>query len=440
MAMAAMLPVTVFGMTGAWRGELALGQTKLPLVFNFTERADGVTECTMDSPNQGAKGIPVTVALCSADSLSLSCVAIGVSYTGKIMPGEIRGTFMQRGYSFPLNLQPEAPVEERRPQTPKPPYPYTVVDTMFTAPDGAVMGATLTLPPVADITRVPAVVMVTGSGPQNRDEELFDHRPFAVIADCLARNGIASLRYDDRGTGDSGGNFLTATTDTLKNDAANALAFLRTIVPNGKAGVLGHSEGGTIAFMMAADGAPDFIISLAGLAILGKEALMRQNAHVLDLSGITGADKENALKIVDRVFDTMARQHRDGVYTPIDIDSLVAASGVEAPPQIMPSLKMTQKIRTPWIDGLVSLNPREYLVKITCPVLAINGDKDTQVEADNLEVIHSFVPNADTRLMPGLNHLMQHAVTGETAEYGEIRETVAPEVLDLIVNFIRQVK
>lgn len=164
------------------------------------------------------------------------------------------------------------------------------------------------------------------------------------------------------------------------------------------------------------------------------------DAHALDLSGITGADKENALKIVDRVFDTMARQHRDGVYTPIDVDSLVAASGVEAPPQIMPSLKMTQKIRTPWIDGLVSLNPREYLVKITCPVLAINGDKDTQVEADNLEVIHSLVPNADTRLMPGLNHLMQHAVTGETAEYGEIRETIAPEVLDLIVNFIRQVK
>lgn len=278
----------------------------------------------MDSPSQGAKGIATEVVLCTADSVSLTCNAIGASYTGKISAGSINGRFRQRGYEFPLDLTPDRPAEERRPQTPKPPFPYSVIDTSFTAPDGAVMSATLTLPHTLSGKKVPAVVMVTYSGPQNRDEEYCDHKPFAVIADFLARNGIASLRYDDRGTGKSTGDFLTSTTFTFRDDAVSGIDFLRSLDCIGKTGVLGHSEGGTIAFMAGAEDKADFIVSLAGMAVSGKETMMRQNEHALDKSGLSDVDKVNSLKIIGIVFDTIARQVRDGVSSPIDIDSLVA--------------------------------------------------------------------------------------------------------------------
>ena len=428
----------VYALTGSWRGTLNLGQMKVPLVFNFSEMATGETQCTMDSPSQGAKGIATEVVLCTADSVSLTCNAIGVSYTGKISAGSINGRFSQRGYVFPLDLTPDSPAEERRPQTPKPPYPYNVTDTTFTASDGAVMSATLTLPSTPESRKIPAVVMVTGSGPQNRDEEYFDHKPFAVIADFLARNGIASLRYDDRGTGKSTGDFLTSTTFTFKDDALSGIEFLRSIDCIGRVGILGHSEGGTIAFMAAAEDKADFIVSLAGMAISGKETMMRQNKHALDKSGLSDADKTNSLKIIGIVFDTIARQVRNGVTAPIDIDSIMAANGVQLPQQIIQSLKMTQSTRAPWVDSFLTINPREYLADVKCPVLAINGEKDMQVNPDNLSVIKEFVPKAETMLMPDLNHLLQHAVTGEITEYDEIRETISPDVLEAIVQFIKK--
>ena len=428
----------VYALTGSWRGTLNLGQMKVPLVFNFSETATGETQCTMDSPSQGAKGIATEVVLCTADSVSLTCNTIGVSYTGKISAGSINGRFSQRGYVFPLDLTPDSPAEERRPQTPKPPYPYNVTDTTFTAPDGAVMSATLTLPSTLDSRKIPAVVMVTGSGPQNRDEEYFEHKPFAVIADFLARNGIASLRYDDRGTGKSTGDFLTSTTFTFKDDAVSGIEFLRSIDCIGRVGILGHSEGGTIAFMAGAEDKADFIVSLAGMAISGKETMMRQNKHALDKSGLSDADKTNSLKIIGIVFDTIARQVRNGVTAPIDIDSIVAAKGVQLPQQIIQSLKMTQSTRAPWVDSFLTINPREYLADVKCPVLAINGEKDMQVNPDNLSVIKEFVPKAETMLMADLNHLLQHAVTGEITEYDEIRETISPDVLEAIVQFIKK--
>ena len=430
--------VDVYALTGSWRGTLNLGQMKVPLVFNFSETATRETQCTMDSPSQGAKGIATEVVLCTADSLSLTCKAIGVSYTGKISAGSINGRFSQRGYVFPLDLTPDSPEEERRPQTPRPPFPYNVIDTTFTAPDGAVMSATLTLPSSPDSRKIPAVAMVTGSGPQNRDEEYFDHKPFAVIADFLARNGIASLRYDDRGTGKSTGDFLTSTTFTFKGDAVSGIEFLRSIACIGSVGILGHSEGGTIAFMAGGEDKADFIVSLAGMAISGKETMMRQNKHALDKYGLSDADKTNSLKIIGIVFDTIARQVRNGVTAPIDIDSIVAANGVRLPQQIIQSLKMTQSTRAPWVDSFLTINPREYLANVKCPMLAINGEKDMQVNPDNLSVIKEFVPKAETMLMPELNHLLQHAVTGEITEYDEIRETISPDVLEAIVQFIKK--
>lgn len=428
-----------YALTGAWRGELNLGQIKVPLVFNFSENKSGETQCTMDSPSQGAKGIGTEVVLCTNDSISLTCKVIGASFTGRISGGIIKGRFEQRGYAFPLDLTPDTPIAERRPQTPKPPFPYSVIDTTFAAPDGAILSATLTVPQTADSKKMPAVIMVTGSGPQNRDEEYCDHKPFAVIADYLARNGIASLRYDDRGTGKSTGNYLTATTHTIKDDAVSGLDFLRSIPCIGNVGVLGHSEGGTIAFMTGAENKADFIVSLAGMAVSGKETLMRQNSHSLDKMAMSDADKANSLKLIGLVFDAIIEQVQLGRNTPVDIDALAADNNLRVPEQILQSLKMTQSTRAPWFDAFLVLNPREYLVKVKCPALAINGEKDKQVYPDNLTVIKNLVPHAKTMLMPDLNHLMQHADTGEMTEYDSIRETISPDVLDAIARFINSI-
>lgn len=427
-------------MTGSWRGELTAGQTRLAIVvFNFTEDADGTTRCTIDSPLQGARGIPATVSLCTADSISVTCDAVGATFEGRILGESIKGAFRQRGYTFPLELMPEIPIEERRPQTPRPPFPYNVTDTTFTSPDGAVMSATLTMPAQTGKGKIPVILMVSGSGPQNRDEEVFDHRPFAVIADHLARCGIGSLRYDDRGVGKSTGNFQSATTLTFKEDARSGIAFLRSIASVGKVGILGHSEGGTIAFMLGAEGSADFIVSLAGMAIGGKETLMKQNSHALDLAGIGGEEKEKALRLIEIVFDAMVAQNRDGVCMPLDIDSISSDAGLEVNPQIISSMKATQKMRTPWFDAFVAINPAEYLTGIKCPMLALNGDKDTQVEGvSNIAVIRKLVPQADARLLPGLNHMMQQSTTGEIDEYDNIRETISPEVLAIIADFVKK--
>lgn len=439
-AMAAVLlsatTVDACGLSGSWRGSLDVGQAKLPLVFNFTESAEGVTLCTMDSPAQGARGIATEVVYCSADSVALTCRAIGASYAGRISAGSIEGHFRQGGFEFPLDLAPEEAPEVRRPQTPKPPFPYAVRDTGFTAADGAVMSATLTMPLGTDSRKMPAVVMVSGSGPQNRDEELMEHKPFAVLADYLARNGIASLRYDDRGTGRSTGDFRTATTYTFRDDAASGIALLRGVPAIGPVGVLGHSEGGTVAFMLGADGKTDFIVSLAGMAVSGKETLMRQNRHSLERAGLAESDKVNSLKMIALVLDSIEAQASRGVSTAIDFDAMMADNGLTVPQEVMRSLRMTQSARTPWFDAFVGLDPRHYLAEVKCPTLAINGTKDTQVLPDNLKVVKELVPHAETLEMPGLNHLMQHAVTGEVTEYGEIRETMSPEVLAAIVRFI----
>lgn len=436
-----MMATSAMALNGTWRGKLSVGVIKIPLIFHFSETVSGNTECIIDSPSQGATSIPATVEFCSSDSIALECRPIGASFRARISDRRISGRFSQSGVSFPLTLKADENPGARRPQTPRPPFPYTAIDTTFAAPDGAVMSATLTLPAQYGSGNVPAVVMISGSGAQNRDEELFEHKPFAVIADHLARNGIASLRYDDRGTGRSTGDFHSGTTYTFRDDASSALRFLRSMPGIGKTGALGHSEGGTIAFLLGSDRLTDFIVSLAGMAVSGKETLLSQNSRALDKSGVSGTDKENSLKLLSAVFDQMAAQSHKGASVPIDVDSIAAADGLAVPPAVMASIRASQKNRTAWIDTFLAIDPAGDLSRIKCPVLAINGEKDTQVDAkSNLAAVAKHVSNAETVAMPSLNHLMQHATTGEVAEYGEIRETISPEVLELILEFIKRLK
>lgn len=421
--------------SGKWRGEIRMGNMTLPLVFNFDVTAEGSPAFTLDSPQQNAKGLPLTVNHMSPDSISVSVGSIGAAYSGRITDGKVDGVFSQRGFNFPLTLTQEEPIELRRPQTPKPPFPYQILDTTFIASDGVRLAATLTIPQNAT-KKTPVVVMVTGSGPQNRDEELFEHRPFAVIADYLARNGVASLRYDDRGTGDSEGNFATSTIRTFEADCESAVKFVRGLKHFGNIGIMGHSEGGTIAMLLAARRVPDFIVSLAGMAIQGKETILDQNRHLMTAMGLTESDIEGSIAVIESVFDEIIANGGEGGSS-IDVDRIAASMNVAVPSAVMQSLKRNVTAATPYLAEMLAVNAGAGLKNIKCPFLAINGTLDTQVDAaKNLGVIHACSKKAEVKEFDGLNHLLQHATSGEATEYAEIRETIAPEVLKIIVEFI----
>lgn len=427
--------------TGKWRGNIELGPRKLPLVFSFTKTPDGKPAVTMDSPQQNALGIPVDVILCQEDSLSLACPRIGATYNASVREDAIDGVFAQAGYSFRLRLTPEDDLWTRRPQTPRPPFPYTEQDTVILSADGTELAGTIVIPAEARNGKVPVAVFVTGSGPQNRNEEVFEHRPFAVIADYLARNGIASFRYDDRGTAESKGDYASSTIGTFTDDARSALLFARSLPFAGKTGIIGHSEGGTLAMTLAAEGEPDFIVSLAGMAVSAKETILAQNRLSLSKAGITGDSQETAIRIIGKILDEVIRQYRSGESSPIDIGRICGDDLRAVPAALRQQLENTAATRSPYFDSLLATDPQEAMRKIKCPALAINGTKDTQVDATaNLGSFRRNVPGAEIMEMPGLNHLMQHAGTGDISEYGEISETVSDDVLRAITDFINRMR
>lgn len=433
-----MLAISCLAFDGVWRGEINIGAAKLPLVFNFSEDWAGQTRCTLDSPMQGAKGIPTTVKYCKDDSLSIKINSIGVAFTGRISSSEINGTLTQRGQSFPLKLTPEKSLLERRPQTPVGPFPYTTKDTTFLSADGTLLAGTLTLP--AEMTqKTPVVVFVTGSGPQNRDEELFDHRPFAVIADYLARNGVASLRYDDRGVGKSEGDFASADFDVLKSDAAAAVGLVRGIKAFAPVGVIGHSEGGTIALSLASDRTVDFAVSLAGAIAKGKDIIIVQNMHGIGKLDLSAKQKEDIVTLLSAVLDDVINGKSE---TEIDIDGYVASGKLDISPDLIATFKQSLKLMcSPAYRKLLANDPVTWLGKIKVPVFALNGTLDTQVDSKmNLPILRKALKKAKIKEYPGLNHLFQHAVTGELTEYDEIEETISPEVLEDILLFVKTVK
>lgn len=431
------LNIHATALTGKWRGCLTIGRNELPIVLTFGTDSVGKPTVSFSSPSQSPESYPMIVDLCADDSLVVRYPKFGIIYRASVNPERIKGRFRQIMTGYDLTLTPEEPLTDRRPQTPVPPYPYTTIDTTFTSTDGTRLSATITLPPNA--TDAPLVVMVTGSGPQNRDEEIFEHRPFAVIADCLARNGIASLRYDDRGVGRSEGDFSTATTYTFADDARSAVNFARTIAEIGRIGILGHSEGGTIALMLAAEGVSDFIITLAGMAVSAKTTLIEQNIYALEKAGFDERTIADASLLLGKVFDEIASQYTQGVRAPIDIKAIIRDNGLNLPEELAKQTEESMSQRTPWLDCFLTINPERLLAKVKCPTLALNGDKDTQVNATrNLATIGTHISQAEVHTLPGLNHLFQHAQNGDTSEYGSLTETIASEVLDMIVEFCRR--
>lgn len=386
---------------GQWSGDLVLGQGKnLPLVLNIGTGSDGKPCCTLDSPMQGAEGIKTEVNVLTADSINITVPDIAATYAGRVTKDVITGRFTQMGMPFKLDLK-RGGVMMNRPQTPQPPLGYTTQEVSFeNKAAGAVLSGTLTWPEGYDGKKpVPVVIMVSGSGLQNRDEEVFGHKPFLVLADRLARNGIASLRYDDRGTGKSTGDASKATTSDFMKDAAAGLELLRSM--DGKfsrVGVIGHSEGGLIAFMLAADGRTDFIVSLAGTGVKGDTIIAGQSN------------------------DALRRTGRPANVTATDIRKQAETGG------------------NAWLRYFVDYDPADVIASTTCPVMALNGTMDTQVRPRlNLDRIKSLLPhNAKNTIKEydGLNHLFQHCTTGFADEYGTIEETMSEDVMKDIAGWI----
>lgn len=416
----AMMALAANAQEGTWNGELNVMGNKVPLVFNFSTNG-----CTIDSPSQGVNGIQAEKTVKDDGTISVKVGMIGATFEGKMTDGEIKGTYVQNGFPLPLTLKPGKLVV-KRPQTPVPPFPYKEESVSFTNAQYTFNG-TLTLP--ENYTKnTPVVLMVTGSGQQDRDEELFSHKPFAVIADALARQGIASLRYDDRGWGDNSVNFADFTTDDFRQDAAAALPLLRKRF--NKVGILGHSEGGTIAMMLAAEGKADFIVSLAGMVISGKETLIMQNHQAMTAIGLPKEMVDSYCNGISKALDEIASGKKA---SEINID--------DVPQALKPiTIKALQQADTPYIRHFLTVDVGKLLPKIKCPVLALNGTKDTQVDCDaNTTRIEKGLAlcKHSIKKIDGVNHLFQHCNTGIVTEYQQIEETISPEVLQEVAKWIK---
>jgi pimeloyl-ACP methyl ester carboxylesterase len=427
---------------GDWLGTIDTSMGKLRVVFHITNTEDGLI-ATLDSLDQGANGIPATSVSRNGSSLKVEVKSINGSFDGKI-GGDLNvidGTWTQMGNSFPLVLKRvknSGELERRRPQNPAKPYPYKETEVSFdNKAAGVTLAATLTAPPGAG--PFPAAVLITGSGPHDRDETLMGHEPFLVLADYLTRKGIVVLRADKRGCGKSKGDYAAATTIDFASDADAAVAYLKTRpeVDQHKIGLIGHSEGGIVA-PMAAAGNPDvaFVVMMAGPGVRGDEILPAQLILISEAAG-ESHDKAEKDAADERTMLALIESEKDDAALNKELREKLAGKIPEG--QIDAQIKT---ITSPWFRQFIAYDPAPTLRKLTCPVLAINGEKDLQVPPDqNLPVIRKALADAGNKNfevdeLPGLNHLFQTAKTGAVSEYGEIEETMAPVALDKIAIWI----
>ena len=438
--------------TGDWSGALSVGGTQLHLIVHITSTPDAVLhatpgaaalQATLDSVDQGANGIPVSSITLKGNTLTLEVAAAHASYTGTLNPTatEIKGTWTQ-GQSLPLDLHKSATALKaetpKRPQNPTPPYPYQSIDLTYTNPlQHDTLAATLTIPPGKG--PFPAVLLITGSGPQDRDESLMGHKPFLVLSDYLTRHGIAVLRADDRGIGKSTGDFATATTADFATDAEAGIALLKTrpeIDPH-RIGLIGHSEGGIIAPMVASRNKDvAFIVLLAGSGTPGIDIITNQTRLLDEASGMTQDAAEKAAAQERAILNLVVTEKDPTVLDKKLHDALV---GQLPEAQIDPSIK---QLTSPWFRYFLAYDPAPALRQVKCPVLALDGSKDLQVPPEqNLAAIRAaLMAGGNTHFeivkFPNLNHLFQTATTGSPNEYATIEETFAPIALDKIATWI----
>ncbi len=440
--------------TGDWYGALHIQGTQLRLVFHIKKTDSGYVS-TMDSPDQKALGLPVAKTSYVQPRLNISMPAIHLEYEGELdQEQKIKGSFKQNGQTFPLELSHEQ-IEKKvvkHPQEPIKPYPYSEEEVQFENPIGHhTLAGTLTLPQKTGI--FPVVILITGSGPQNRDEELLGHKPFLVLSDHLTRQGIGVLRYDDRGTAKSTGDFKSATTADLATDVEAAINFLMTRpeVDKKKIGLIGHSEGGLIAPIVAAGNRNvSYIVLMAGTGIPGDELLLKQEELIARATG-SKEDDISKMKVSNRKAFDMINTIKDTSNLRRSLTEYVMGE-LKASPSDQKPAGMTdeayakiqvQTLTSPWMLYFLRYDPRPVISKVKCPVLAINGAKDLQVPPrENLEEIEKALrkggnKKVTTQQIPNLNHLFQECTTGSPEEYATIEQTISPVALNIISDWIK---
>jgi uncharacterized protein len=443
---------------GQWNGLLKVQGTQLRIVFNISKTDAGYTS-TMDSPDQGAKGIKVSATTFENSILKLDVAMGGIHYEGTFnQEHQFVGEFKQGTFTCPLNLAREvqAKVVLSKPQDPVMPYPYYTEEVKFDNTDANVtLAGTLSLP--SKEGKFPVVVLITGSGPQNRNEELMGHKPFLVLADHLTKNGIAVLRYDDRGTYESTGDFSKANTLDLASDVKAAIKYLltRKEIDKKKIGLIGHSEGGIIAPMVAAESKDvNYIVLMAGTGIPGRDLLLLQGELIGKAMGLTDEKLQKAKTINKGAFDIIGNS-TDTAAIKKELTTYLLPIIKETPSSEKPAglsdedlvKQQIAQLTSPWLQFFLKYDPALILRKVKCPVLALNGSKDLQVPPrENLSAIKSGLEkggnkNITVREFPNLNHLFQECTTGAPSEYGEIQQTISPQVLNEMSNWIlRQTK
>lgn len=444
------LSIYAQNISGKWNGILKVQGVQLRLVFNITQTEKSYSS-TMDSPDQGAKGIPVTSTKYKNSILKLELSNAGIQYEGTLNNEKaFVGTFKQGGQSFPLILTKEEIEGEKklRPQEPIKPYPYYSEEIKFdNTIDKIVLSGTLTLP--KENGKFPAVILISGSGPQNRDEELLGHKPFLVLADYLTKNGIAVLRFDDRGTAESTGDFKNATTYNFATDVEYAIKYLQTRkeINNNSIGLIGHSEGGIIAPIIASRNKEiDFIVLMAGSTLCGDKLLLLQKYKIETQMGINKQLIENNQQIFAGAYDIILNTNLEkNVLSDSLSHYFISKYGKNLPENQKTAL--INQLTSPWMIGFIRLDPAVYLEKVSCPILALNGNKDLQVPSkENLEIFENVSKKSEnakieTKELENLNHLFQECETGLPSEYATIEQTFSPIALEEISNWIlKQIK
>ncbi|MBM3332521.1 alpha/beta hydrolase [candidate division WOR-3 bacterium] len=449
-------PTAAKGVAGLWQGTLKVQGTELRIVFHVNQAADGKLSATLDSPDQGATGIAVDECSFGNGKLTLAVKSIAGGFEGMLKnDSTIEGKWNQGGMSLPLVLKRiEKVAAALRPQEPKRPYPYKDEEvTLENQTAGITLAGTLTLPETGG--PFAAAVLITGSGPQSRDEEVFGHKPFLVLSDYLTRQGIAVLRCDDRGVGKSGGDSKAATTADFATDALAAFEYLRTrkeIDPK-RIGLIGHSEGGVIAPMVA-NLAPDvaYVVLMAGTGIPGDSVLMLQSRLVAKAEGASESTLAKSA-VAQRALLDLAKSNLDSAGRAARLKPLLKEAISQLSPADSHAINSSdtsnqaveQQIKavlTPWFHYFLNYDPRPALTKLRQPVLAIVGEKDVQVAPkENLAAIDAALKaggNKDylTKELPGLNHLFQTATTGGVSEYAKIEETISPTALKVMGDWI----
>ncbi|MFN0086778.1 MAG: alpha/beta hydrolase family protein [Blastocatellia bacterium] len=439
---------------GSWEGVLDVGAAKLRLVVRITKGADGGLAAKMDSLDQGAMDLPVDAVTRTNAAVHFEMKRLMVTYDGTLNNAatEIAGNFKQGAATFPLTLRRSSKSATlNRPQEPKPPYPYVEEEVAYdNKADAVKLGGALTLP--AGKGPFPAVILITGSGAQDRNESLLGHKPFLVLSDYLTRQGIAVLRVDDRGIGKSTGSVANSTSEQFAADVLAGVEFLKSrkeIDPK-RIGLIGHSEGGLIAPMVASRSADiAFIVLMAGTGLTGEEILYLQGELIARANGAGDpevakqrASQEAMFRVLREEKDNAAAEKR--MLSEFARQRAAAADTEKDEYNEQAFQAQVKQVLTPWFRYFLSYDPRPALKKVKCPVLAINGEKDLQVPPDeNLREIDAALKAAGNRdvtiaKLPNLNHLFQTCKTGSPTEYAQIEETFSPVALKMIGDWIKK--